>query len=66
MIQTWAHVLLRPLRRLAGEERGAGMVEYALIIGLIALVAVTGLRYFGGQVATTLYSDSATRIGSAT
>jgi Flp pilus assembly pilin Flp len=54
------------LRRLRGEERGASMVEYGLLIGLIALVAVTGLRYFGDSVTNTLYSESGNRIASAT
>ena len=42
------------------------MVEYGLLIGLIALVAVTGLRYFGDSVSNTLYSESGNRIASAT
>jgi Flp pilus assembly pilin Flp len=54
------------LRRIRSEERGAGMVEYGLLIGLIALVAITGLRYFGDSVSNTLYSESGNRIASAT
>ncbi len=35
------------LKRLVSEEEGQGMVEYALIIGLVAIVlivAITGMR----------------------
>ncbi len=31
-------------------ERGAGMVEYALLIGLIALVAIVSVTAFGGSL----------------
>lgn len=35
------------------DENGQGMVEYALIIGLIALVLVVLLVAFGGKVKNT-------------
>jgi Flp pilus assembly pilin Flp len=60
------HRLLAALRRLRSDERGAGMVEYGLLIGLIALVAIAGLRFFGDSVSDTLYSESGNRIASAT
>ncbi len=34
------------------EEAGQGLVEYALILVLVAVLAVTGLTLFGGSVAT--------------
>ena len=34
------------------EEEGQGLVEYALILVLVAAIAVTGLTLFGGSVAT--------------
>ena len=34
------------------EERGATMVEYALLVGLIALVAIGGVTTFGGDLST--------------
>lgn len=34
------------------EDRGATMVEYALIVSLIALVAVAGVSAFGGKLST--------------
>lgn len=39
------------------DERGAGMVEYALLIALIAVVVITALSAFGGNVGD-LYSDA--------
>lgn len=34
------------------QERGAGLVEYALLIGLIVLVCVAGVTLFGGATAS--------------
>jgi pilus assembly protein Flp/PilA len=36
----------------AHEDRGATMVEYALIVTLIALAAITGITAFGGHLGT--------------
>ena len=33
--------------RLSGDERGASMVEYALVLALIAVVGVVGLTFLG-------------------
>ena len=38
------------MRRLVREEEGQGMVEYALIIGLISVVAITLLSDIGDGV----------------
>lgn len=38
------------IRRGAHGERGQSLVEYALIIVLVAVVAVTGLTVFGNGV----------------
>jgi Flp pilus assembly pilin Flp len=34
------------------SERGASMVEYALLAALIAMVAVAALTFVGGQVSS--------------
>jgi Flp pilus assembly pilin Flp len=36
------------------RERGQGVVEYGLILGLTALVTITSLVFFGGVLATAL------------
>jgi len=38
----------------AASERGQGIVEYGLILGLIAVVAVVALMFFGDALATAL------------
>jgi pilus assembly protein Flp/PilA len=41
--------------RLATEdEEGQGLAEYALILGLIAIVAIVALIFLGGQVSQIL------------
>jgi pilus assembly protein Flp/PilA len=41
----------------ARVERGASMVEYALLVGLIAIVAVAGLLLLGPAI-TSLFDKS--------
>lgn len=38
------------------DEDGAGLVEYGLLIGLIALAAVAGVTLLGGAV-NTMYTN---------
>ncbi len=38
------------------DERGQGLVEYALILVLIAIVAILALAFIGTQLSTTLSS----------
>lgn len=42
------------------DERGASLVEYALLVALIALACVLAIAYFGGSV-----GDSFSRSGSS-
>ena len=37
---------------IANEEEGQGMVEYALILALISIVAIVALKALGGTVNT--------------
>jgi pilus assembly protein Flp/PilA len=39
------------LRRLGSEEDGQGMVEYALIIGLVAIVLIVAIQGMRGGIA---------------
>ncbi|MEL0027490.1 MAG: Flp family type IVb pilin [Perlucidibaca sp.] len=43
--------LLAKLRR---DEKGATVIEYALIAALVAVVAIVGFRALGNQVNSTL------------
>ena len=38
------------LHRLVREEEGQDMVEYALILGLISIIAVAAVTTTGGQI----------------
>lgn len=38
------------MKRLMKEEEGQGLVEYALIVGLIALICVVAITAAGGSV----------------
>lgn len=40
----------REVREVAGLDRGATMVEYALVVGVVALVAVVGAGVLGEGV----------------
>ena len=42
---------LEVLRRFWGDEEGQGMVEYALIIALIAIALIVGLQALQGSIA---------------
>ncbi|HEY6235266.1 MAG TPA: hypothetical protein VIW69_09225 [Candidatus Elarobacter sp.] len=43
--------MLKPIRKLAGNERGATLVEYSLVVMLIAAVAIVILTAIGKDVA---------------
>ena len=46
------------IRRFVREEEGQGLVEYALILGLIAIVAIAALTTAGNKVAQGLNTIS--------
>lgn len=46
------HVFVSRLRR----EEGQGLAEYALILGLIAVVAISALLFLGTTISTMLMS----------
>ena len=45
------------------SDKGQTMVEYALIIVLIAMAAIVAMKYFGGTV-NNAYSSAASKIAS--
>lgn len=42
--------ILASLFRFEGEQEGQGMVEYALILVLVSVVAITALTTLGGKL----------------
>ena len=59
---TWSGRLARRLRarRQGREERGASLVEYALLLALIAIVAIGALTFLGDSVSKTLNNTAST------
>ncbi len=55
-LQSRAQAIVATLTR--RPETGASLVEYGLILALIALVAVLGLRFLGNNLSSS-YSNSA-------
>ncbi|MHB9155420.1 MAG: Flp family type IVb pilin [Endomicrobiales bacterium] len=53
------------LRKFLKDESGQGMVEYVLIVALIAVIVIAGVKLFGKQI-QALFSDSTTKISSET
>ena len=35
---------------LLSDQRGANLVEYIILVGVIALIAIAGFKIFGGKV----------------
>ncbi|HEV7720954.1 MAG TPA: hypothetical protein VGO60_06705 [Iamia sp.] len=52
-------------QRLVREDRGAGLIEYCLLVALIALVCFGALSYFGGTSGNSVNS-SCSEIAEAT
>jgi|LakMenEpi03Aug12_release.lakeMendotaPanAssembly.Ray.scaffolds.fasta_scaffold4694978_1 pilus assembly protein Flp/PilA len=50
--------LLMMIARFRQDERGASMVEYGLLVALIALVAIAGVTALGTKL-SKLFSDIA-------
>lgn len=46
--------IVDPIRKLAEREDGASLVEYALLLALIAVVAILALVFLGNSVNNTL------------
>jgi pilus assembly protein Flp/PilA len=51
------------LKRFFQDEAGASAVEYALLVGLIAVVIITAVQLLGTNL-SSIYNSVATSIGS--
>ena len=57
----WRHCCLPYLRaRLAADERGASLVEYALLVALIAVICIVAIAFLG-----TAASSKFSTVGSS-
>jgi pilus assembly protein Flp/PilA len=54
---------MEQIKRFLKDEEGVVYVEYALIIGLIALVAYVGVKALGTNI-NTLFNGIATYLGT--
>lgn len=52
------------IRKFVREEEGQGLVEYALILGLIAIVAIVALTASGGSV-SAIFEKISGELGNA-
>lgn len=52
------------MKNFINDESGQGLVEYALIVGLIALVAVAAVALAGGHV-NNIWNSISTELESA-
>ena len=56
--------LINRLRRLAGNDEGQDLLEYALLVALIALVAVGAVTFAGVQV-NSIFNKIGTALAAA-
>ena len=52
------------VKRFIKEEEGQGLVEYALIIGLISIVAIAALSAAGGSI-NSMFTSVSDKLGNA-
>ncbi len=50
--------------RIVADEEGAGMVEYALLVALIAIVLIVAISFLTGKIGET-FSEAGTVLQSA-
>lgn len=51
-------MMIARIKSLLGDEEGATMVEYALMVALIAVVAIAAVTLLGGKVKQTFQTSS--------
>ena len=54
----------RIIKKLSRNDRGASMVEYALLVVLIAIVALVAVQLAGTELSET-YSEIASSVGNS-
>ncbi len=54
-------IISKVASRFVRDERGATMLEYGLLVGLIAIVAVTAMTALGTNM-TSLFTDATSKL----
>ena len=49
-----------PLERLLRDRRGANLVEYIILVGVVALLAIGAFKTFGGELSTKIGNQATT------
>ena len=62
MVTFWNSFATYVRARFARTERGASLVEYALLVAFIAIVCIAAVAFFGSRV-TDSFSRSGSRLG---
>jgi len=57
--------MLNIMKRLWKDEEGQDLVEYGLLLLLVALVAVTSMKTIGGAI-SNIFASAASNLTSAT
>ena len=59
----WSLFFLQTVSRFSRDESAQGLVEYALIIALVSIVAIAALSFLGKKASNTL-SNAANRLSN--
>ena len=51
---------LAPIQRLLRDRRGANLVEYIILVGVVALLALGAFKSFGGDLKTKIGNQATT------
>ena len=51
---------VRATKKFARDTRGANMVEYIVLVGVVALLAMAGFKTFGGELKTKITTQGTT------
>jgi len=52
--------MLIKLNKLVRDQRGATLIEYVLLVGVVALLAIGGFRLFGGSISKKISQQAGT------
>ena len=63
LIDTWHYCLTRLHTLLGADEVGASLVEYALLVALIAVICIVAIAFLG-QSASSKFSVVGSSVGS--
>ena len=63
IIDTWHYCVTQVRARVGTDERGASLVEYALLVALIAVICIVAIA-FVGQSASSKFSSVGSAVGA--